>query len=207
MKYPQEHPAEKLAGREVAYKLSVHEVKKREIPELDDDFAKDLGDFESLDELQGEDPHRPRPPARSTRRRATCGSRSWTRFCWKIRSFCPMFWSRRRSGTGWRTWSGRMMMQGIDPQKIDVDWKELREQQEEPARKAVHARLVLDAIAGEKELVVDEKEVDEKIRAEAARIGEPYGEVRKRLAESRRPWKPSGCSWLGRSLLTGGVRR
>ena len=72
----------------------------------------------------------------------------------------------------------------IDPQKMELDWKEIRERQDEPARNAVHARLVLDAIAGEKGLEVDDSEVDDKIRAEAARIGEPVGEVRKRLAES-----------------------
>ena len=41
--YPQEHPAEQLAGRDVAYQLTVHEVKTRQLPELDDEFAKDLG--------------------------------------------------------------------------------------------------------------------------------------------------------------------
>lgn len=183
VKYPQEHPAEKLAGREVAYKLSVHEVKKREIPELDDDFAKDLGDFESLDGLK----ERIRTDL-TARKQAESESELRNTLIDRILLENPAVLPdvlveeeiRHRMEDMVRT----MMMQGVDPQKIDVDWKEVREKQDEPARKAVHARLVLDAIAGEKELVVDEKEVDEKIRAEAARIGEPYGDVRKRLAES-----------------------
>ena len=181
--YPQEHPAEQLAGRDVAYQLTVHEVKTRQLPELDDEFAKDLGEFDSLDALK----ERVRTDL-TARKKAETDNEMRKILMDKIVVENPAELPdvlveeeiRHRMEDMVRT----MMMQGVDPQKIDVDWKEIRERQDEPARKAVHARLVLDAIADEKGLAVEDNEVDEKIQAEAARIGEPATEVRKRLVDS-----------------------
>ncbi|MBD3866778.1 MAG: trigger factor [Acidobacteria bacterium] len=181
--YPQEHPAEQLAGKDVAYQLTVHEVKTRELPELDDEFAKDLGEFDSLDALK----ERVRTDL-TARKKAETDNEMRKILMDKIVVENPAELPdvlveeeiRHRMEDMVRT----MMMQGVDPQKIDVDWKEIRERQDEPARKAVHARLVLDAIADEKGLAVEDKEVDEKIQVEAARIGEPATEVRKRLVDS-----------------------
>lgn len=51
--FPEEYHAEELAGQEVTFKVHVHEVKAKELPELDDEFAKDADDeVESLDELK-----------------------------------------------------------------------------------------------------------------------------------------------------------
>ena len=181
--YPQEHPAEQLAGRDVAYQLKVHEVKSRQMPDLDDEFAKDLGDFDSLEALK----ERIRTDLEA-RKKAQSDNELRKTIMDKIVLENPAELPdvlveeeiRHRMEDMVRT----MMMQGVDPQKIDVDWKQIRERQDEPARKAVHARLVLDAIADEKGLAVDDKEVDDKIQAEAARIGEPHADVRKRLTES-----------------------
>ena len=67
--------------------------------------------------------------------------------------------------------------------KAELDWKQLRDRNEEPARKIVHARLVLDAIALAEAVKVDRKDVEERIRREAERIGESYEEVRLRLSK------------------------
>ncbi len=76
------------------------------------------------------------------------------------------------------------MLQGVDPSKIKVDWKEIRDRQEAPARKSVHARLVLDAVALRESIAVERGEVEARIAKEAERIGEPMEAVRKRLAKA-----------------------
>ena len=50
--FPEDYHAEQLAGKEVVFKVTVHEMKKKVYPELDDEFAKTAGDFESLQELK-----------------------------------------------------------------------------------------------------------------------------------------------------------
>lgn len=50
--YPQDHPQENLAGKNVAFALTLHEVKERKLPELDDEFAHSVGDYASLEDLR-----------------------------------------------------------------------------------------------------------------------------------------------------------
>lgn len=50
--YPEDFPTKELAGNEVTFAVTVKDIKLRELPELDDDFAKDLGEYETLDELK-----------------------------------------------------------------------------------------------------------------------------------------------------------
>jgi len=50
--FPEEYGAEELAGKPVVFKVYIHEIKSKELPELDDEFAKDLGDYETVAELR-----------------------------------------------------------------------------------------------------------------------------------------------------------
>jgi len=74
-----------------------------------------------------------------------------------------------------------MMYHGLDPRKADLDWKQLRDRNEEPARKIVHARLVLDAVGLAEGVRVERAEIESRILREAERIGEKPDELRARL--------------------------
>ncbi len=50
--FPEDYQAEELAGKEATFKVTVHEAKRKELPELDDEFAKDTSEFETLEELK-----------------------------------------------------------------------------------------------------------------------------------------------------------
>ena len=52
VKFPEDYPAEDLAGKDATFKVKLHEIKKKELPELDDEFAKDVSEFDTLDELK-----------------------------------------------------------------------------------------------------------------------------------------------------------
>jgi len=52
--YPDDYRSEELAGKEIEFDVKIKDVKLRELPELDDDFAKDLGEHDTLDELKQE---------------------------------------------------------------------------------------------------------------------------------------------------------
>lgn len=52
VKFPEQYQAEELAGKDAIFKIKLHEVKYKELPELDDDFAKDVSEYDTLDELK-----------------------------------------------------------------------------------------------------------------------------------------------------------
>lgn len=52
VKFPEQYQAEELAGKDATFKIKLHEVKYKELPELDDDFAKDVSEYDTLDELK-----------------------------------------------------------------------------------------------------------------------------------------------------------
>lgn len=52
--FPKEYGAEELAGKDATFKVKLHEIKKKELPEIDDEFAKDVSEFDTLDELKSD---------------------------------------------------------------------------------------------------------------------------------------------------------
>ena len=54
VKFPEEYGAKELAGKDATFKVKLHEIKTKEIPEIDDEFAKDVSEFDTLDELKAD---------------------------------------------------------------------------------------------------------------------------------------------------------
>ena len=54
VKFPEEYFSKELAGKDAVFKVKLHEIKKKELPELDDEFAKDVSEFDTLDELKAD---------------------------------------------------------------------------------------------------------------------------------------------------------
>lgn len=181
--YPADHPNEVLAGKKVGYRVQVHEVKRREIPPLDDELAKSLGEFDDLAALKT------RVSSDLAERKAAM-SRSAVRQSILDTVLAanpvplPDVLVEEEIQHRLEDMVREMMYHGVDPRKAELDWKQLRDRNEEPARKIVHARLVLDAIAVAEGVSVDRRELDERIRREAERIGEGYDVLRLRLSKA-----------------------
>jgi trigger factor len=194
VRYPEGYPGKELAGKRVDFRLTVKEVKRRELPELDDEFAKDLGDFSGMDELRSrveEDLQARKKHEAENRVREALLDKVLLQNAIPLPEVLTESEIRHRMEEIVRG----MLNQGIDPQNSKVDWEKIRKQQEEPARKSVHARLVLDAIAKAEGLEVDRKKVDERIRLEAARMDETPESLREQLN------KGSGMQALKNQLL------
>jgi trigger factor len=178
--YPEDYGAKEMAGKRVSYRMKVHEVKQPVLPNLDDEFAKDLGEFDDLAALRAKVRAdlevQKKQKAEAAARQAVMD---------KVLLANPVVLPevlveheiRRRLEDFVRS----LMMQGIDPEKQEINWEELRKQQEEPARKAVHARLVLDEVARVEKIEVDAEAIETRIREDAKRLGEPVEKLRARL--------------------------
>jgi trigger factor len=177
VRYPEGYDAKELAGKAVEYRLQVHEVKLREVPELDDEFAKDLGEFDNLTELEGrirEDLLERKKAESEAAVRQSVVDKVLLENPIPLPDVLVEAETRHRLEEMVRM----MVQQGVDPRTAEVDWKALRERQEEPARKSVHARLVLDAVARTEGLQVDDEEIGERLSKEAERIGETVQKLR-----------------------------
>jgi trigger factor len=192
--YPEKSGGEGLAGKPVDFRLRIHEVKRRELPKLDDEMAKDLGEFEDLASLRA----RVREDLEARKRHEAERSLRQTlmdKILLENTVMLPEVLVEREVIRRLEDIARSMVMQGIDPEKSEIDWKELRKAQEEPARKSVHARLVLDAIAEAEDIKLEPRAVDERIRLEAQRIGESPDKLKTRLREQ------SGLEALTTQLL------
>jgi len=179
--YPAEYDGKELAGKTVRYRIAVHEVKRNELPNLDDEFAKDLGEFESLEALR-------------TRVRSDLEERKASQARQMVRNAIldkillenpiplPEVLVEEEVRHRLEDMVRMMVIQGMDPREMELDWKQLRERHLEGARKAVHARLVLDQIGSQEQVSAGLDEVDARIRRDAERSGQDYREVRKKLA-------------------------
>jgi trigger factor len=178
--YPQGHETEELAARTVAYRLQVHEVKRRVLPELDDEFAKDLGEFADLEALKQ------RIRGDLTERKRAEGQRALRQSVLDkvlLGNPIPLPDGLVEQETLHRLEdiARAMVHQGVEPRTAEIDWSALRQKQEASARKAVHARLVLDAVARAESLDVEPGEVDARLASEARRMGETNTKLRARL--------------------------
>jgi trigger factor len=180
--YPKEYDTPELAGKSVRYEIVVHEVKIREVPDLDDEFAKDLGEFDDLAALRA----RVREDLVGRKKHEVDQQVSQAvldKALIENPVVLPEVLVEDEIRHRMEDMVRRMYMQGIDPEKVELDWKQLREQQEEPARKSVHARMLLDSIARLEKVEVAAKEVEERMRHDAQSMGQKYDEFKKRLKE------------------------
>jgi len=180
--YPEDYGAEHLAGKTVQYRLSVHEVKRKVLPDLDDEFAKDLGEFEDLAALkarvQTDLEERMRQQDQSEVRNAIL-----EKMMIENPVVLPEILVESELRSRLEEMVRKMMMQGMDPEKAEIDWADARKRQEEPARKSVHARLLLDAIAETEQIRVEGEEIEARIAEEAKRVGETVEAIKKRMEE------------------------
>jgi trigger factor len=182
---PADYPGRDLAGRRVAFRLVVREVKRKEVPAADDELAREVGDFEDLAGLR-----RRILSDLESRNRREADKAVRQSLLDKVLLENPVVLPdilvedeiRRRLEDGLRG----LILRGVDVERAGIDWEKLRKSQEEPARKAVHARLMLDAIARAQSITADEGEVDARIAEEARHLGEEPRRLRTELRKDGR---------------------
>lgn len=180
VRYPDEHPAPRLAGKAVRYVVKVHEIKRREIPALDDEFARDMGEFENLAALRAR-VLSDLEARKLSEARAAVRQSILDKALLENPVALPDVLVEEEIRHRLEDMVRAMVLHGVDPRQADFDWKSLRDRQEEPARKTVHARLLLDAIAAAESIEASPEDLEARIRVEAERIGEGVEALRAKL--------------------------
>ena len=180
--FPSDYEVAEMAGARVEYAIDVTALRRRVLPVLDDEFAKDLGEFATLADLRGrirEDLEQDAERERNRRMRQQLLEQLAARMTGEV----PEGMVSREVDRRVEEFARRLMDQGVDPRQAAINWEEFRTQQQEPAVATVKSVLVLDAIATEAHLEVSEEELDADITGYATRAGRTLAEVKVQLAQ------------------------
>jgi trigger factor len=193
--FPEGHPVQELAGTDVAYSVRIKEVRHKVLPEVDDEFAKDLGEFESLAALQDQIRADLMTEAEESARRQLRND-LLKQLAERVGFEVPGSLVEREIDRRLEEFARQLIQQNVDPRESGIDWAQFRESQRAAARAAVASALVLDEVARRESLTVAPEDVDKEIEQFAQRSGRTPAAVRAQIE------KEGG---LGR--LAAGLRR
>jgi trigger factor len=176
--YPEDFTSKGLAGKKVQYDAQVTAVRRKELPEVDDEWAKSLGDdFDSVETLRtkiredlvkrsaSESDHRVRADVMKTLLEAH-------------RFEVPQTLVDHQTSQRLENIVRDMIGRGIDPRSRDVNWEAAREELKVQAEEDVRASMLLEQIAEEEKIEVSDEEVEAEIDAISIASRQPKEQVR-----------------------------
>ena len=170
--FPEEYAAE-LAGKDAVFKCKIHEIKTKELPELDDEFAKDVSDFDTLDELKA-DIKKQLSDKKEADAKADFENQLIEQVVENMEVEVPECMYDQRCDEMIQDYSYRLQMQGIDLNTylgyMGQDMDSFKETFKEGAEKQVKTSIALEAIVKAENIEATEEEID----AEVAKLAEQY---------------------------------
>ena len=175
--YPEDYGQPKLAGKTVRFRAQVKGVRRKELPEINDEFAQDLGDYRTVDEL------------REAVRKSLFGQRQFeaqqeakNQLVDKLVDMHDFPVPETFVDQQIRNRTGRALAErGVDPKSLKLDWKKLKESQQDKALHEVKASMLLSRIAEREAIAPTRDEVDKEVERIARQQREPFAAVRLRF--------------------------
>ena len=193
--YPADYAITELANQDVVYTVTVKSLKRRVLPELDDEFAKDLGDFDNLAALRARVREDLEHEAKHAGERDMRGE-LMKQLARRVPFELPASLVDRELDRRLEDFSRRMMEQGIDPRQAGIDWQAFRESQRDAAVEAAGGAVYLDQLARHEKIAVTEEEIEQEVGRYAERTGRTPAAVRAALEKEQ-----------GLSRVASGIRR
>jgi trigger factor len=181
--YPADYSETKLAGKTVAYDVEVKAIKKRILPELNDDFAKELGRYETYADLETS----VRDYLSARKRRSVEAETKDRLFAAMIERFTfPVSESLVQDQIDIRLERGlrALAAQGMQPDQMrKLDFARLRVAQRDSAVAEVKTNLLLDRIADEENIAVSDEDLDKELQIVSIQSREPLDSLKVRLTK------------------------
>ncbi len=183
VKFPEDYFSEDLKGKDATFKVKVHEIKKKELPEINDDFAKDTSEFDTLDELkasikeklENENTNKAKYETEEAAIKAVCEAA-------EVEIPSGMIETELDNMT--KDIETRLQYQGMKLDSylkmIGKTMEEFRKEGEEQAKTSVKNRLVLEAIVKAEDIKADEDEINTKV----TEMAEAYGKKPEELKQN-----------------------
>ncbi|MFR5684000.1 MAG: trigger factor, partial [Clostridia bacterium] len=178
--FPEEYFSKELAGKEATFKVKLHEIKVKELPTLDDDFAKDVSEFDTLEELKNSIKDKLEKENESRAKYET-EEEAIKLVCDDTNIDIPSGMIETEVDNMVREVETRLSYQGLGLeqylQMMGKTMEEFKKDYEEQATKSVKSKLVLEAISKVEKLEVSEEEVLEKVKQMAENYGRKAEEL------------------------------
>lgn len=180
--YPAEHSQPRLAGKTVRFHVVLKAVRRKELPEVNDEFARDLGDYQNLDELRdairsslmNEKEFLAQEQAKNALVEMLVDQHEFP---------VPEAYVEGQIEATLRRRIRELMGQGLDPRNLKLDWEKIKQGQRERAVRDVKASLLIAKIADREAIEVTRDEVERHVQRIASARHEPLAAVRKELEE------------------------
>jgi trigger factor len=178
--YPGDYSVKEMAGTSVEYAVKVKDLRRKALPALDDEFAKDVGDFASVDALRDRIAQDLQREAEAEADRTLRGD-LLKELAGRVTVDVPDSLVDREIERRTEEFARRLVDQQIDPRRANIDWDQFRESQRDTSRESVKSALVLDEIARRESVAVTDADLDKDVAEYAARSGLTPAAVRARL--------------------------
>jgi trigger factor len=178
--YPEDYDRKQLAGRTVRFKATVKAVRRKELPEVNDEFAKDLGDYQTVFELREavrqnlkhDREHKAQDEAKQQLVDKLVDAHDFS---------VPEAYIDRQVEMNVENQLRTLASQGIDPRGIKLDWKKVRETQKDKAGRDVRASLLLDKVGERESIGATQDEIDREVQKIARQQREAVAVTRAKL--------------------------
>ena len=180
--FPEEYFSEELKGKDAVFKIKLHEIKRKELPKLDDDFAKDTSEFDTLKELKDsikeklehENKHRAEHETEDAAIKAVVDTAEVD---------IPSGMIETELDNMIRDMEQRMAYQGMKfeqyLQMIGKSMEDFRKENEEMAKNSVKTRLTLEAIVNAEKVEPKQEDVDSRLKEMAEMYGQKEEDLKK----------------------------
>ncbi|HJY86992.1 MAG TPA: trigger factor [Candidatus Acidoferrales bacterium] len=180
--YPEDYGERKLAGKTVTFDIEILGLRSKELPELNDELAKDEGDFRNLEELRDRIRAELEAAKRDQAHRDT--KAKLVDMLVEAHDFpVPEALIEKQTSANVERSLRALAEQGIDPAKLDLDWKKIQEAEQPRSAREVKAGLILDKIAAQEHIRATQEEIDREVHNFARRTGQPVTAARAKLNE------------------------
>jgi trigger factor len=178
--YPEDYGQSKLAGRTVRFRANLKGIRRKELPEINDEFAKDLGDYQGLEELKevirktifAERQHEAQQDAKNKLVESLVDQHDFP--------IPEAFVDRQIQNRLEQTLRG-MQAEGVDIKNLKLDWQKVKEAQRDKAVREVKASLLLGKVAERESIDATRDEVDREVERIAKQQREPVAAVKFRM--------------------------
>jgi trigger factor len=178
--YDPNYPEKRLAGKTVEYAVKIEALKEKKIPELNDEFAQSIGEYKTFEELRSKiradmEKHKREHATEELREKLLLWLEDNNTF------EVPNALVDRQIQTRMQRMVRELSRQGVNPQRLDVDWGKIREDQRQQSIRDVRGTLILQYVAEKEKIEVTDEEVDLEIERIANEANKPVEKIREVL--------------------------
>jgi trigger factor len=180
--YPEEHGQTALAGKTVRFHCVVKGLRRKELPDLNDEFAQDIGDYRSVAELRDE----ARKGIFASRQFAAIQEAKGKLMDTLVAQNefpVPQVFVERQIDSRLNQTIQSLASQGVDPRALNLDWQKLKDSQRDKATHDVRASLILGRVAERESIYATKAEVDREVEGLARQRRMPVPALRPKLEE------------------------